>query len=38
MVTHAIDVDGYSFDHLVARADDARIIKTQMLAAVAPRR
>lgn len=38
MVTHAIDVEGYSFDQLVARAGDARIIKAQMLAAIALRR
>jgi hypothetical protein len=34
----AIDVEGYSFDQLVARAGDAGIIKAQMLAAIAPRR
>ena len=33
MVTHAIDVEGYSFDQLVARAGEARTIKAQMLAA-----
>jgi hypothetical protein len=37
MVTHAIDVEGYSFAQLVARAGVARI-KAQMLAAIAPRR
>ncbi len=36
-VTHALDVEGYSFDQLVARAGDARVIKAQMLAAIAPR-
>ncbi len=33
MVTHAIDVEGYSSDQLVARAGEARTIKAQMLAA-----
>ncbi len=33
MVTHAIDLEGYSFDQLVARAGEVRTIKAQMLAA-----
>lgn len=37
-VTHAMDVEGYSFDQLVAHAGDTPLIKAQMLAAIAPRR
>jgi hypothetical protein len=37
MGTRALDVEGYFFAQLVARAGDGRIIKAQMLAAIAPR-
>ena len=38
MLTHAMEVEAYPFDQLVARAGDAPIIKEQMLASIAPRR